>query len=32
MEIELIKTLKCAESNINGTSLVTFYLPANYDL
>ena len=29
MEIETIKLLADAESNVKGTSLITLYLPAN---
>lgn len=32
MELEKIKALAHAESNVRGTSLVTIYLPANGNL
>lgn len=32
MEIEKIRALSAAESDVRGTSLVTLYLPAGYNL
>ena len=32
MELEEIRTLSAAESDVKGTSLVTLYLPAGHNL